>query len=71
MLYVYMPEGSVGSEHLKPSLFRFVSFSRVSTYNYLDRWILTVGCGSTGQIWMRQKFVVLRELQRTIIYTAR
>jgi hypothetical protein len=30
-----------------------------------------VGCGSTVQIRMRQKVVVLRELQRAIIYTTR
>jgi hypothetical protein len=32
---------------------------------------LYVGCGSTGQICMRQKVVVLRELQQAIIYTTR
>ena len=30
-----------------------------------------VGCGSTGQRGKRQKVVVLRELQRAIIYTTR
>jgi len=30
-----------------------------------------VGCGSTGQTGKRQKVVVLRELQRAIIYTTR
>jgi len=30
-----------------------------------------VGCGSTGQTRKRQKVVVLRELQRAIIYTTR
>ena len=42
----------------------FVIFAR-------GRWIQNVGCESTGQIWMRQKVVVLRELQRAIIYTTR
>jgi len=33
--------------------------------------VLLVGCGSTGQTGKRQKVVVLRELQRAIIYTTR
>jgi hypothetical protein len=33
--------------------------------------IQLVGCGSTVQTRMRQKVVVLRELQRAIIYTTR
>jgi len=33
--------------------------------------ITYVGCGSTGQTGKRQKVVVLRELQRAIIYTTR
>ena len=32
---------------------------------------LCVGCGSTGQTGKRQKVVVLRELQRAIIYTTK
>jgi len=39
--------------------------------DWLGSMIDGVGCGSTGQIWMKQKAVVLRELQRAIIYTTR
>jgi len=36
-----------------------------------DTRLITVGCGSTGQTGKRQKVVVLRELQRAMIYTTR
>ena len=38
---------------------------------YVKDCVQLVGCGSTGQTGKRQKVVVLRELQRAIIYTTR